>query len=556
MASIPGLATSMATDTFDLTRAAMAIASVPDVIVLTDGELSVTYFSPSGTTMLGYQPDEMVGKNVAEFVHPVDLQRARREVSSAAAQGESDFRFLARTCHRGGMWLWLEYSLHAIREDQGGAFTGFSITARDATDRLSEERHLRETRDRLDGVLRAATEYSIIGTDVNGTIEVFNPGAELLLGYRAEEMIGRNIQMFFTGDSITEESAVATEWSESERELATKGYTRDWTYRRKDGTRVPVSMTAGPMHNQDGELIGFIGISRDVSEERRAKQETEAAERMFRGAFDEAPHGVAMVGLDGRWMRVNPALVQIFGYIEETLLATNFQELTHPDDLEADLVLMNQLLDGEIKTYQMEKRYRHADGHWIYALLGVALVRDAAGRPLNFISHIIDISDRKHAEQRLDELAHSDALTALPNRLYFMNRLREMGERHARGHQRAAVLFIDLNKFKPINDEFGHAIGDMVLCEVAERIRQNARPGDVIARIGGDEFTVLLESADQIQTSLVAERISNALQLPYNVADHQIEMSASVGIGMVRPGEDPESVLHQADQAMYRDKQR
>ena len=309
--------------------------------------------------------------------------------------------------------------------------------------------------------------------------------------------------------------------------------TRDWTLVRSDGVKVPVSLTITAIRGADGTLTGYLGIGRDITAERQAARELRDAEERFRNAFDQAPIGKALVSPEGRFTRVNSALCGILGYSEQELLDTSFQTLTHPDDLDADLEQMQLVLAGQSESYSMEKRYEHAEGHYIWALLSVSLVRDEGGAPLYFVSQIQDISEQKQIAERLTDLSLHDPLTGLANRVLFADRLAHAVERSRRSKERVAVLFIDLDRFKSVNDSLGHAAGDELLRQAAERMRRAVRPADTIARLGGDEFTVLCEDLGAVNDAgWVADRLSDTLERPFDLFGTEMTIGVSIGIAV------------------------
>ena len=408
-------------------------------------------------------------------------------------------------------------------------------------------------------MLDATTQYAIIGTDADGLITVFNGGAERMLGYRAEDVVGRRRPDLFHDREELERLAV--EFGVPVERVLGHGTrdrdtdTRDWTLVRNDGAKLPVSLAITAIRTSAGELTGYLGIGRDITAERQAAHELRDAEERFRKAFDQAPIGMALVSPEGRFIRVNDELCRITGYCERDLLATTFQELTHPDDLEADLAQVLRLLAGESEAYSLEKRYLHPDGRYVWVLLSVSLVRDEAGAPAYFVSQIQDIGEQKLAAERLTELTLHDALTGLANRVLFSDRLEHAVERSRRSKERIAVLFVDLDRFKSVNDNFGHAAGDELLRQAADRMREAVRPGDTIARLGGDEFTVLCEDLGAVHDAgLVADRLNETLTRPFVLFDAVTSIGVSIGIAVADSRDSAETVLARADAAMYRAK--
>ena len=296
------------------------------------------------------------------------------------------------------------------------------------------------------------------------------------------------------------------------------------------------------------------GAQMDVDAHRSVTPESQ---ELFRRAFDYAAVGMGMVSKEGRWIRVNHALCEILGYSPEELLATDFQHVTHPEDLGSALSNVRELLRGDISTCQLEKRYVHKRGHSIWVLWSVARVSDAQTGAVHLIFQVQDNTDRKRAEERLLHDAFHDALTGLPNRALFTDHLKltiARTQRHA-GHM-YAVLFLDLDRFKIINDSLGHMIGDQLLVGIARRLETCLRQGDTVARVGGDEFTILLEDVkDEIEPINVAERIQKELTVPFTLGGREVFTTASIGIAPSSTGYDkPEDILRDADTAMYRAK--
>ncbi len=294
----------------------------------------------------------------------------------------------------------------------------FFLMALGMTRRAERARRVAETAllkaSQLQQAVLDSTVYSVIGTTLDGTIHVFNAGAEKMLGYRAAEVVNRT-----TPAIIHDPAEVVARAAELSVELGrpvAPGFEtfvararhgaadeREWTYLRKDGTSLPVWLSVTVLRDEAGEPAGFLGIATDLSERKAAEMKIRENEERFRNAFDYAGIGMALVGLDGSWLKVNAAVCAIIGYDEATLLKKTFQDITHPDDLATDLAHVQELLSGRSNHYQMEKRYFHRDGRVVWVRLTGSLVRDAVGAPVHFIAQIEDIDEQKRMLRQLAE---------------------------------------------------------------------------------------------------------------------------------------------------------
>jgi diguanylate cyclase (GGDEF)-like protein/PAS domain S-box-containing protein len=297
-------------------------------------------------------------------------------------------------------------------------------------------------------------------------------------------------------------------------------------------------------------------LSHHIAEQERISRALRESEEYFRTAFDSAA-GMAVIDTTGRWLQVNESLCIMLGYSEEELLSNGFQSITHSSDLGNDLGNLYRLLEGKIPNYQLEKRYRHQSGDTVWVLQSASLIRDPEGKPRHVVFQIQDISDRKKAEEQIHHAAFHDALTGLPNRTLFSERLSMAVERVKRTDDyRFAVIFVDLDRFKIVNDSLGHDMGDRMLVEVSRRLERCLRPSDTVARLGGDEFAILVDGAHSItEASEVAERIQESIKQPFLLEGHEFFTSASMGISYSTYGYDrPEDILRDADTAMYKAK--
>ncbi len=288
---------------------------------------------------------------------------------------------------------------------------------------------------------------------------------------------------------------------------------------------------------------------------RRSERALVIAERRFRSAFEQAPIGMGMATVDGRLLQVNKAFARVIGHEAEDLRGVLIRDFTHPDDWDASLEDIQAVVAGEVEIYQIEKRYRHADGHYVWVSVSVSCVRDPAGQPLYLIGQLEDITERRALQERLAHAATHDLLTGLPNRVVFMDRLDHSLRRVQRGSGQVALMFLDLDRFKLINDSLGHDAGDQMIQRTAQRIAKALRSSDTLARFGGDEFTVLCEVAHEDEAIEIAERILAVMARPLAMDESELFISVSVGIAISSTQlESGADLLRNADVAMYRAK--
>ena len=270
----------------------------------------------------------------------------------------------------------------------------------------------------------------------------------------------------------------------------------------------------------------------------------------YSGTFDNAAIGMAVVSVDGSWLQVNESLCKLLGYSEQELRATNFQRLTHADDLRHVQSYIQRVLEGYIQSHEQEKRYVHEQGHTVWVQWHVSLLKDSETGTKRLFFQVQDISDRKKAEEKLTQ----DTLTGLPNRARFYDLLKL---RVSRKDQQCAVLLLDVDRFKLVNDSLGNTSADQLLIQVAQRVKTCMRQGDVLARVGGDEFAVLLDDVSgEEEASSVATRIQQALSISFNLLGQEVYTTLSIGIALASDYEQVSDMLRDAETAMHQAKAR
>jgi diguanylate cyclase (GGDEF)-like protein/PAS domain S-box-containing protein len=399
-------------------------------------------------------------------------------------------------------------------------------------------------------------DYAIFILDPEGNVATWNVGAERLKGYRAEEIIGRQFSVFYPADDVAD--------GKPQRELliaGADGRLEDEGWRvRKDGTRFWANVVITRLRDADGTLRGYGKITRDLTERRTHELELRASEERFRHAFYDAPVGLAITAATppdalGRFLDANEVLCELLGHDRGRLLQMTAQSLTHHDDLDCDASATAELLSGKIDRHQSERRYIHASGAVIDTAVGISLIRDAAERPVQFITQIEDVSVRKRYEKQLQHRAHHDPLTGLYNRKRFGEALDAQVARVRRYAATGALLMIDVDHFKDVNDRLGHNAGDELLVSVARVIQGRIRETDVAARLGGDEFVVLMTDGGEPEAQTLADDLADLIRrhTPSLAPVVPGAITASIGIAVFddRKNLAAAEIVAEADTAMY-----
>lgn len=411
-------------------------------------------------------------------------------------------------------------------------------------------------------LLSAASEVSIISTDASGVVQVFNRGAERMLGYDASEVVQKmSASAFHLDDEIAQRGAALTVELgypvAGFRVFAAKADVdgqdhREWTYVRKSGEHIHVSLVVTAVRASGGEITGYLGIAQDITKRRQA----EAATRLAASVFTHAREGILIADAHGLIVEVNDAFTRITGYERADVLGKNPRILKSGRQGPEFYAAMWQSLEG-VGHWEGEVWNRRKDGEIYAELLSISAVRDAAGRPINFVALLSDISPQKKHEQELEHIARYDVLTGLPNRALLADRLQQEMAHCVRRRKQLAVLFIDLDGFKQVNDLHGHTVGDELLVALSQRMKAALRDGDTLARMGGDEFVAVLTGLDQPKDcEVVLSRLLRSAAEPVDASGISLRVSASVGVTVFpQDAVSADQLLRHADHAMYQAKQ-
>jgi len=513
-----------------------------DVVARLAPDGTMLELSPSSLRLFGYSPSELVGRSCFELVDPDDLADLKRAVATLA-HGDDAKTSRYRLRRKDGTTILVETTARP-HHDASGRVADLHLVTRDITDRQEAD----ELRKRFDATF-ADAPIGVALVSPDGTLLRVNPTLCTTFGLTQTEMLGL-APLKFVGGAEARRIAAAFEALHTG---ATTVLAEEIRFETTNGDVVWIKMLGSAVRDDAGAALYYVAYVENITERRIAEEHERAATERFETAFNEAPIGMALVAPDRYILRANRSLCELLGYAEHELLERTFADITHPDDLAGDTQDIERIVSGEIERYTKEKRYFHADGHTIWVSLSVAAVPGTQKNPEYFISQIEDISERKGLEASLNHLAHHDPLTGLWNRRRFEEALQYQVARCRRYGEHAALLMIDLDAFKAVNDGYGHAAGDALLQAIGDELTRRVRGSDALGRLGGDEFVVLLNAVTREQATLLADELGAAIGATAIEADGaSVSVTASVGMTfMDEHVKTAHDVFVASDNAMY-----
>jgi diguanylate cyclase (GGDEF)-like protein/PAS domain S-box-containing protein len=407
--------------------------------------------------------------------------------------------------------------------------------------------------DAPDGLLAEIFALAPIGigiVDMSGVAVLTNDALRAMLGYSEEEFATLPFEVFTHPDDIARNDELFGELASGVRER----FELDKRFFHRDGHIVWGRLLVSLIRDDAGRPSLAIGLLQDITEEKRLEEELRAAEATFRQLVEQVPAVVYLCELDPRapWVYVSPRIEALLGYTPEectTVPGLWMQRLDVVDRASTLARVDEHVRSGSREPITISYRMRRRDGELRWVRDQFAVEEEADGRRL-LRGVLVDVTREKELEAELERQAFQDELTGLANLRRFRERVADRMER--RPPRAGAVVFLDLDDFKTVNDSLGHGAGDRLLCEVAARLRANLRPADTAGRLGGDEFALLLdEVADRDDAIAIAERIASALDTSMLLDGHRVRPAASLGLAMLEDGGSTDAVLRAADVAMY-----
>ncbi len=508
-----------------------------DGILLIDEETRIRFASEAMERILGFGATELNGRVGLDLVHPRDRARAEATLRSLVEQPRQPQLVELRGRRKDGSYRDLELTATNFLGEP--SVRSIVINLRDVTDRNATVRRLRV----MDYAIASSINAAAL-SDAEGHLTYVNDAFLRLWGYAsADEVVGRSVLEFWE----TEEAPAKVV-----QFLAGHGsWVGEMVARRRDGSTFDAQISASRVLDDRGEPICMMGFFVDITERKRAENKLRQAASVFASTED----GVVITDPSGTILEVNDAFTEITGYSREEAVGGN-PRVKKSDRHDAAFYAAFWKALRENGAWQGEIWNRRKNGEVYPEWLTVNAVRDETGRIVNYVAVFSDISGMKRSQAQLVHLAQHDPLTGLPNRLLFKDRLEHALSRAERSDSQLAVLFLDLDRFKHVNDTLGHAVGDQLLQEVSRRLDAAVRRKDTVARLGGDEFTILLEDLRRPEDAAVlAGKLLLALAEPCPIAGQELRVTSSIGISIhPRDGATAGELLAHADAAMYQAK--
>ncbi len=550
-------------DSMDSVPLERLVALLPDLIFVHDlAQGTHVYSNARLTPMLGISSKVFLASGFGrdpQIFHPEDVASIREWTKKLSDLADHDVRQIEyRIRHADGQWRCLRVRAVPYHRGPEGQLQQVLCTASDITDQTDNHLTLQHQTEILRLILDSMTE-GVIVCDKDGKTLLVNCSAERML--KLDQPLTKLSQLRHAHAGEARKNESFRLWHQHPLVRALNGATVTdhelSLYDRRRDLSVTLSHSAAPLKDTTGKIIGAVDVFRDVTDSHRALQELQRAEEHFRLLVEgTTDYAIFMLDKSGHIVSWNPGAERILGYRKTDIVGSHVSTFFTPEDREKgepQRLLRQAMLDG--RTEEDSWRVRK-DGQRFWCTGALGALHDAEGRVQGFVEIMRDNTERRLAEQNTFFLANHDPLTGLPNRARFMEHLHEALINADRDGTRVAVLLLDLDRFKSVNDHLGHHAGDELLRLVAQRLQRCVRETDTVARLGGDEFVVVLTRLKSLAAAeLIAENILRELSHGYEIETQVVRSGASVGIAMYpQDGQDTGELLQKADLAMYRAK--
>jgi diguanylate cyclase (GGDEF)-like protein/PAS domain S-box-containing protein len=519
-----------------------ALAESASVLTWVSGtDKRCIWFNQAWLDFTGRTLEQELGDGWAKGVHPADVDRCLR-IYVANFDARTPFSIEYRLLHRSGEYRSIVDN-GAPLFDSAGTFLGYGGSCWDVTTHHDALRAV-EDRNRLLRAIYDTANVAILVSDAHGTIIHANQSAAKMFGRPLDKLVGSGYVSLV--HPREREAAHVSLLKMAANEFQTADFDR--LYWRNDGTEFWGHLSACRLDDEEGRLLGMIAVIADVDERKKDLERLRIAATVFEVSND----GILVTNAENRIISVNRAFTAITGYTADEVMGKTPAILKSGEHPAAFYAEMWKTLAAKDR-WEGEVRNRHKDGSLSTEWMSISLLRDASGAIINHVAIFSDITEHKATASRMQQLAQYDFLTGLPNRALFADRMQHIFASAERYQRQFALLFIDLDNFKPINDTHGHRVGDAVLCTIARRLTEHIRSSDTVARLGGDEFVVLAPEIENIaEAGVLAEKVVRLLAAPLAINGMEFGVTVSIGIATYpADGESTEELIAAADRAMY-----
>ena len=496
---------------------------------------------------LQYKQDELIGKDYHVIIPESDAAAVFAVFQRVYQTGNPDTAFPHRVKRKDGLEFYVESSISLIR-DVNGKPTGFICVGRDIGERKQMEQALVRSEERFRNILESMQD-SYYEVDLDGKFTFVNDATSRHLLYTREELIGNSYKL------IMSETEAQRVFDMFHRVFLTGEPNLGFAHRvnRKDGSTGYAESSVSLLKDDHGRPIGFNSVSRDVTERKQLEERLRRSEERFRTILENMQDSYYEVDLAGNFTFINISASDRLGYSRDELLGKNYRFTSATDDLGNILAAFNEVYITGIPNKCFINKSVCRDGSIVIVESSISLLRNEHGEVIGFNSVGRDITERRAMEQQLADMATHDFLTGLPNRLLLHDRLHVALAQAHRNKNKLAVLTLDLDRFKAVNDTHGHHVGDELLKAVGQRLTGILRSGDTVARMGGDEFLLLMPELHQSDSvSSIISKIVEAFKGPFIIEGHRLSVYVSIGIAIYPDdGTDMESLMRKSDSAMY-----
>jgi diguanylate cyclase (GGDEF)-like protein/PAS domain S-box-containing protein len=501
------------------------------------------YVNPLFLGLTGYSEPELLGKYSLDLVHPEDRETVRKNAVDSLKGGSSlpyEYRFVKKN---GDI-------IRVLEKVTSTEYRGKRATVGSFLD-ITELKRAEEALSQSQAIYRSIVETGGAGVltgDLNGNITFVNESFCKILGYSQEELTGKPFAVFVHPDDIAivlEKFVEGLGHPEAEYDLEFRAI-------HKDGHVIWIYPSVSPIF-YNNVLSAGMAIVFDITERKRLEETIKKSGERYRTMLEEIQDNYFETDMAGNFIFVNDSVSRTLGFSKEELIGMNYRVFVAKEDIEVVYRDFNWVFRTGETVKGLSYKFIKKNGNVGFGELSISAIKDETGKVIAFRGIARDVTERMRLERELNDMATHDFLTGLPNRMLLQDRLKVALAGSGRNGTKLAVIMLDMDRFKVVNDTFGHSLGDKVLRAAGERLVALVRKSDTVARVGGDEFLVLLPKVASLEDTIkVAQKILGAFRKPFVLNDHKIRITTSVGIAIYpEDGEDAEALMRNSDIAMY-----